>query len=35
MGSRRARFLIRRKVGRPELCVRVDPGRELFAGSRP
>ena len=35
MSSRRARFLIRRKVGRPELCVRVDPGRELFGGWRP
>ena len=35
MGSRRARFLTRRKVGRPELCVRLAPGRELFGGWRP
>jgi hypothetical protein len=35
LGSRRARFLARRKVGRPELCVRVDFERELFSGSRP
>ena len=34
MGSRRARFLTRRKVGRPELCVRLAPGRELFGGWR-
>jgi hypothetical protein len=35
LGSRRARFLTRRKVGRPELCVRVESERELFAGTRP
>jgi hypothetical protein len=35
LGSRRARFLTRRKVGRPELCVRIESERELFAGSRP
>jgi hypothetical protein len=35
LGSRRARFLTRRKVGRPELCLRVDSERELFAGSQP
>jgi hypothetical protein len=32
---RRARFLTRRKVGRPELCVAVARERELFAGARP
>jgi hypothetical protein len=32
--SRRARFLTRRKVGRLELCARVDPGRVLFDGWR-
>jgi hypothetical protein len=35
VGARRARFLTRRKVGRPELCVRIESERELFAGSRP
>ena len=35
LGTRRARFLTRRKVGRPELCVRVASERELFAGTRP
>jgi len=35
LGSRRARFLTRRKVGRPELCVRVESERELFGGWRP
>jgi hypothetical protein len=36
MASRRARFLTRRKVGRPELCVPVGAGaRELFGGSNP
>jgi hypothetical protein len=35
LASRRARFLTRRKVGRPELCVRVDSERELFGGWRP
>jgi hypothetical protein len=32
---RRARFLTRRKVGRPELCIAVARERELFAGARP
>ena len=32
---RRARFLTRRKVGRPELCVAVAREHELFAGARP
>jgi hypothetical protein len=32
--SRRARFLTRRKLGRPELCVRVDRSRVLFDGWR-
>jgi hypothetical protein len=32
--SRRARFLTRRKVGRPELCVSVGAIRELTGGSR-
>jgi hypothetical protein len=31
---RRARFLTRRKVGRPELCVLVAADRELFGGWR-
>ena len=35
MGSRRARFLTRRKIGRPELCVRVESDRELSGGWRP
>ena len=35
LGSRRARFLTCRKMGRPELCVRVESERELFAGWRP
>jgi Family of unknown function (DUF6101) len=36
LGSRRARFLTRRKMGRPELCVCVaaEP-HELFRGSLP
>jgi hypothetical protein len=33
--SRRPRFLIRRKVGRPQLFVPVWPQRELFGGSMP
>jgi hypothetical protein len=34
--SRRARFLTRRKVGRPELCVPVGKGaRELCGGANP
>ncbi len=32
---RRARFLTRRKVGRPELCIAVARERELFSGARP
>ena len=32
---RRVRFLTRRKVGRPELCISVARERELFAGARP
>ena len=32
---RRARFLTRRKVGRPELCIAIARERELFAGARP
>jgi len=32
---RRARFLTRRKVGRPELCVAVPRERELFGGACP
>lgn len=35
MAGRRARFLTRRKVGRPELCVRVEASREMFSGSNP
>ncbi len=30
--ARRARFLTRRKVGRPELCVPVTATREMFGG---
>jgi hypothetical protein len=30
--ARRARFLARRKLGRPELCAPVERTRELFAG---
>jgi hypothetical protein len=33
--SRRARFLTRRKVGRPELCAPIGEARELFGGSNP
>jgi len=33
--QRRARFLTRRKVGRPELCIAVARERELFSGARP
>jgi hypothetical protein len=33
--ARRARFLTRRKVGRPELCQPIGPARELFGGSNP
>lgn len=34
--ARRARFLTRRKVGRPELCAPVGEGaRELFGGAKP
>jgi hypothetical protein len=34
--ARRARFLTRRKVGRPELCAQVIAGaRELFGGAKP
>jgi Family of unknown function (DUF6101) len=33
--SRRSRFLVRRKIGRPELAVGpVEPARELFSGSK-
>ena len=32
---RRARFLTRRKVGRPELCVAIARERELFGGACP
>jgi hypothetical protein len=35
MRLRRARFLTRRKVGRPELCIAVARERELFSGARP
>lgn len=35
IASRRARFLTRRKVGRPELCARVEANCELFRGSNP
>ena len=35
IASRRARFLTRRKVGRPELCARVEANCELFGGSTP
>jgi len=31
--SRRPRFLARRKLGRPELCVKVDKVEELFGGA--
>jgi hypothetical protein len=31
--SRRPRFLARRKLGRPELCARVERGEELFGGA--
>lgn len=34
-GSPRARFLTRRKTGRPELCVPIESGGELFGGWRP
>jgi hypothetical protein len=33
IAARRARFLTRRKVGRPELCARIEATRELFGGS--
>lgn len=33
--ARRARFLTRRKLGRPELCIPVEGARELFGGSNP
>jgi Family of unknown function (DUF6101) len=34
--ARRARFLTRRKVGRPELSLRIDNDRlELFSGEKP
>jgi hypothetical protein len=36
IAARRARFLTRRKVGRPELCAHVIEGaRELFGGADP
>ncbi len=35
VGARRARFLIRRKVGRPEICAPVARERVLFPGWRP
>jgi hypothetical protein len=31
--SRRPRFLARRRIGRPELCVEVPKVEELFGGS--
>ena len=34
LAARRARFLTRRKVGRPELCAPVAAAGELFAGWR-
>ncbi|HYA73244.1 MAG TPA: DUF6101 family protein [Roseiarcus sp.] len=36
IAARRARFLTRRKIGRPELCVSIAEGaRELFGGAKP
>jgi hypothetical protein len=33
--SRRPRFLVRRKLGRPELAVKVEKAEELFGGADP
>ncbi len=33
--ARRPRFLARRKLGRPELCVKVEKREELFGGADP
>jgi hypothetical protein len=33
--SRRPRFLARRKLGRPGLCVKVEKAEELFGGADP
>ena len=32
IASRRPRFLTRRKIGRPELCIQVERAQELFGG---